>query len=173
MNKPTILFGIQKEAIANRTITKAIGSLLIKPLGMGKKEIRLPNNFGSNKYVSSIATGVMEAKGKRDPVYGVTNISGAFLPESLRGIGIGRKLYGAHIRSAYEEYSKNPLKRFFGNSNTSTSGDAHRVWDSLARRGYPVEKIEDFPDEIRTMGVPSSKFFIDLKNMKGFYKDKL
>lgn len=87
----------------------------------------------------------------------------AAVPAPLRGIGVGRKMYGDAIRAQFESYRTTGVPRFFTSSHTgNTSDDAIRLWKSLQRRGYPV--MEGGPSQ--------AKFSIDMADMHKFYKDR-
>lgn len=94
----------------------------------------------------------------------------SFIPTPLRGMGMGRKMYGRSIRSAFEDYTQNKGPRFFvSDPRGETSEEAARVWESLRKRNYPVM---DWLQLTRKMPENRSQFGLDLEDMRGFYKDK-
>lgn len=89
------------------------------------------------------------------------------LAERYRGLGIGRKMYGGLARKLFEDYKNTGANRFFTSDNGgATSFAAKHVWESLARRGWPVRSDPGF--------APKSKaaFGMDMEDLKLFFKDK-
>lgn len=60
----------------------------------------------------------------------------SYLHERLRGLGLGRKMYG---RVAWSERMSGKQK-LYSSVGGSTSQDAQNVYEALKRRGYPVVK---------------------------------
>jgi len=95
------------------------------------------------------------------------NVIGSDIPKVLQGMGYGRKMYGAAIRTAYEDYLKGGPRWFGSDSSGRTTTKAWHLWESLQRRGYPAKQMPmDFPRK----GY-HSRWAIDLDDMKKFYKD--
>lgn len=106
------------------------------------------------------------------PFKDVRSINNSNIAPELRGFGVGRKLYGTHIRDSYNKYVGGEPVRYITSDNTgSTSSAATNVWEALKRRFYPIiERATASPDMLTKM--KDSKYMIDLEQMKNFYKDK-
>ena len=108
------------------------------------------------------------------PSGGVRSIIKSELNPDYRGMGVGRKMYGEHIRKAYEQYARGDPTRYVSSDNFGfTSPDATRVWGSLKSRGYPVTETYDpgiMHPRLTSLGL-SPKYMIDLEKMRSFYKD--
>jgi len=108
---------------------------------------------------------------KASPDSNTTSVQFATIPEHLRGLGVGRKMYGGAIRDAYTAYKKERGPRYFtSDASGLTSDDAQNLWKSLQRRGYTVEGgVTPI-----TSNLPSRAMFgIDLDKMHDFYKDAI
>lgn len=112
-------------------------------------------------------TGLFDLTLSKSPGYG-TSVHGSSVPSKMMGIGMGRKMYGNAIRQAYQDYIKGGDRYFYSDPEGLTSRHAQRMWNSLSRRGYPVQTGGELP-----LGRGSSNimFGIDLDKMKNFYKD--
>ena len=98
---------------------------------------------------------------------GVQRVDYASVSPSLQGLGLGRKLYGAAIRRAFEDFKAGGPNRFFTSSpDGATSEAAARVWEALAKRGWPVRRSPTFP---RADG---ADYGVDLADLGKFFKDK-
>ena len=106
------------------------------------------------------------------PFKDVRSINNSNIAPELRGFGVGRKLYGTHIRDSYNKYvGGEPVRYITSDSTGSTSSAATNVWEALKRRFYPIiERATASPDMLTRM--KDSKYMIDLEQMKNFYKDK-
>lgn len=104
-------------------------------------------------------------------------VSWSFVNEALRGMGVGRKLYGDAIRDAFTQYYRGAGPRYFVSDPTGrTSAEAAALWRGLAKRKYPVREKPDFGlvdqmsfGDTKKPAIP--EFGIDLEDMKSFYKD--
>ena len=94
------------------------------------------------------------------------HVSSSQVPGVFRGMGLGRKMYGAAIRDAFQEYKKGGPQWFLSDLSGRTSEDAAKVWHALRRRGYPVVSYRDLPKQLDT-----ANFGIDLAKMRSFYGD--
>jgi hypothetical protein len=110
-----------------------------------------------------------------------TYISSSRLSGKLRGMGYGKKMYGAAIRDAYRDYKAgNAGKWFYSDRGGATSDDAAKVWTkALPNAGYPVTAHPTrkwWNPRTWSNSKPyayAPKFGIDLSKMDNFYKDNV
>ncbi len=76
---------------------------------------------------------------------GLTNdalqISQSAIYPELRGIGLGRKLYGGMFHEALKGHLQGSGIDFVQSHAIKVSDAARRLWESLMQRGYPITKL--------------------------------
>jgi hypothetical protein len=101
-----------------------------------------------NGWMSATVDGGLVGGHIRD---GALHISSSELAPSLRGAGIGTAMYRALVDEAHAR----GLRVF---SDATVSGDAVRVYDSLKRRGYDVQRTPGGGEMMSPTGVPEGAF---------------
>lgn len=79
----------------------------------------------------------------------------------VRGMGEGRRAYMNLARNAYHEGADFMIN----DSSRTTSPEARHVWDSMAKRGYPVQTNHG---KVHASGnISAPRYSLDLKSMFG------
>lgn len=117
--------------------------------------------------LGGIGSGIGSVQTKFPFSSGVYNIGHAEIIPKLQGLGLGRKMYGSTIRKAFEDYRQTGANRYFTSDSTGgTSDKAVNMWESLKRRGWPIQTNPGFTPKSEAV------YGIDLEQAKNFFKDK-
>ena len=133
------------------SIEKTAGNFIAKKLLSSSQEIKPIELFGKGV---RMPVGKIEMRHATPNVVGITQ--SRVYDKRLRGIGLGRKLLGNAIRSAYDEHVSFPgaAKHITSDTSGGTSEKAKQVWEALKRRGYPDVKNVVFatPNYVKQAG---------------------
>ena len=147
-----------------------------------------PNNGGGVEFPRYKLTHPTIAGGDVGDIYAsnsgnTKNVSISRINTDLRGMGMGQKLYGGTIRSAFEDYAKGAGPRYFASdANGLTSNMAVNMYERLKTKGYPfktplMQRLTDGDNlspvmtKIKEFIGRSPKYKLDLARMGNFYDD--
>jgi hypothetical protein len=113
----------------------------------------------------------------------IKNVTISRVNNNLRGMGMGQKLYGSTIRSAFEDYARGAGPRYFASdANGSTSNMAVNMYERLKNKGYPFktplmqrlplgDNVSPIISKIKEMLSSGPRYKLDLARMGNFYDD--
>lgn len=119
-----------------KSASRAMTRKLLEVVGDGNKRVPSAALVQKGQPWASMQKGTLDMSPVFDDAIAVSR---SVMHPDLRGMGLGRKMYGKAIDDAARLYAQGGKYKWF-TAGHKTSEDAVRVWESLMRRGYPIRQ---------------------------------